>query len=631
MKLTAAQIQQLGRETRFTDDEIEKMATNFPSFEVGVDAFNEALTSSGIKSEFLQRRIWHAVDVDGSGEVDVVEMIKLMNTLRRATVEELADFFFRIYAAGAESLSAADIELVYIEMLKTAGVEGHIDQAKFSAAIKAMDLNDDGMIDQEEFRAAVQASVKASNKKEPLTAAIIFRNTWLVLCVSLFEIAVSFGIPVISAISGAFKDDMGLTESDIGSFTGVYFIGAIIGPGIGGWLMDQTGPCLVVTIANVVVTIAACVCALAVSAKSTSLFLIGRLLLGLGGEATPFTTIECLSILWPDKFLFMAGYRNLVQSGSGFLAFILLPMIYEKSGSLAATNWFIALLGVVAIVANLFVWMYISKQKALLASRKSPIKAFKALGQKGVPRNPSKLAEFKMPGAFWLAVVGIKCFYLSPFAFTSYSNSIFTDPERFALSESTASFLSGFISLLAGLFGPIAGPLSDSLGRRSIWLAIFVGFAVTAYALFYAVQTELIAWIGVCFLALSYGWGDTVSYASIRLIVGAERAGIGYGCYALLGNLISFLVPTLTGIVYDKFGADTFLIVFASIMLFGTLCWVGVRLLMGPKAILELKAKDIVTTDDEELEAATLHAMLSEGVVLEPTRVEEVKPVAEVV
>ena len=170
-----------------------------------------------------------------------------------------------------------------------------------------------------------------------------------------------------------------------------------MGPIIGGIIMDKIGPGWVVMGANVIVTLGAACQAAADGASMFWLLLVGRLLLGLGGEVTPFTSVEILGKLFPDYFGLMAGIRNLIQSTSGFLAFVLIPMWadagsgvnpadytpadwnstdVEEDGSLkgeyldpAGTSfalWMCALLGVASTVSNVVVKKILINVRALV-------------------------------------------------------------------------------------------------------------------------------------------------------------------------------------------------------------------------------------------------------------------------
>ena len=71
--------------------------------------------------------------------------------------------------------------------------------------------------------------------------------------------------------------------------------------------MDRLGPGIVVIAANMIVVVGAMLQAIAKGNDQLWLIFIGRLLLGFGGEITPFTTIEILGRLFPDYFGLMVG------------------------------------------------------------------------------------------------------------------------------------------------------------------------------------------------------------------------------------------------------------------------------------------------------------------------------------
>ena len=87
---------------------------------------------------------------------------------------------------------------------------------------------------------------------------------------------------------------------------------------------------------------------------------LSRLVLGFAGESTPFGTVESLQRLFPKHFLLMAGVRNLVQSSSTFLAFVILPRIAEgsKPETTRKALYFCFSLSVLSLVSNIIVWVY---------------------------------------------------------------------------------------------------------------------------------------------------------------------------------------------------------------------------------------------------------------------------------
>ena len=132
---------------------------------------------------------------------------------------------------------------------------------------------------------------------------------------------------------------------------------------------------------------------------------------------------------------------------------------------------------------------------------------------------------------------------------------------------------------------------------------------------------------------------------TIRLIVGPARAGIGYGVYGIIGNLMATLVPLVGGMVMvsgetEADGQDMVCWYFAGLvrcscfaqhagasgttsrgseifaggpqMVLGTMCWAGVRVIEGGRCLLDMPADQVVETDDVVLQQACLSMVVGE-------------------
>jgi nitrate/nitrite transporter NarK len=335
------------------------------------------------------------------------------------------------------------------------------------------------------------------------------------------------------------------------------------------------------------------------------------------GEITPFTTVEILGRLFPDYFGLMAGVRNLVQSISGFLAFVLLPVwanaTSDGNDGTTFALWMCVVLGGVSIVTCVITYMSMKKENISSeeqSDQKTVTTLVRTFARATTPQIPG-CKRWLLPLSFFFACFGIKAQYFAPFGFTAFSNEIYK--TKFDRSSSQASFLSGFISLVAGLMSPLMGDLSDRIGRRSPCLALgslfsMIGFGVLALANGGAPPV----WIASTLFALQYGFGDTVAYISIRFIVGVGRSGIGYGIYGVFGNLVATIVPMLGGYLMESDdGTDKVLWYFCGLMGLGSLCWILVYLLEGTRSLLELPAEKVIEMSDEDLQVAALTYVVS--------------------
>lgn len=476
----------------------------------------------------------------------------------------------------------------------------------------------DGKLGRDTFLEAIRLMDEEAGGRQK-TPFFTWRTAYYVFLTAWFEVGTSFSLPAMGALSERIKARFDITDQEIGVLTSAYFFAAMAGPLVGGLFMDKYGPGPVMIGANIIVTIGACFQAIADGADQFWLILVGRLFLGFGGEITPFATVEILGRLFPDYFGLMAGIRNLIQSTSTFLAFTLLPLWADAASDYEGDNhgttislWICTVLGGVSLLASIIVYISMEKEQSSVEEQSDQAtitNVMRALAKATTPRMVG-IQKWKLPCSFFFAIYGIKAQYFAPFGFTAFSNVIYYD--KFGQSREQASLLSGIISLVAGLLGPFFGFFSDWFGRRSLSLAVacvvsLIGFAILALSS----GGSAPAWVASMLFAIQYGFGDTVAYLSIRLIVGVSRAGIGYGIYGIFGNLIATLVPIIGGSLMEKpNGYDKTLWYFCGLMAFGAVCWVAVFFLEGPRSLLELPADKVIETADRDIQMAALTSVV---------------------
>jgi nitrate/nitrite transporter NarK len=370
--------------------------------------------------------------------------------------------------------------------------------------------------------------------------------------------------------------------------------------------------------------------------------MVARFGIGFGGLITPFCTLECLCKLFPDDFMLMAGIRNLVQSASGFFAFVVLPWIqrtylsedtlalnaedFDGSVSLFSAEQddpdynhgttmalhFCFFCGILSLTSNVTVYLCFMKDGAAgdLPVQKDLAAQVRGLAGAITPKSPSSCDQWKLPLSFYIAIYGIQSQYFAPFSFSSFSNKIYMN--RYGANAATASFYSGVMNLIGGLVGPILGPVSDAYGNRALMLGGFGVLSAIGFALIGS-SSEINLWIPTILFALQYGFGDTVAYPNIRLLVGPERAGIGYGIAGSLCGVIAVAAPMAGGVFMDmddpnkplESGVNVAWF-FAGTMVLSTLVWLVVHVLEGPKSAIVLPAKDLVETEDLYINSAAL-------------------------
>jgi Ca2+-binding EF-hand superfamily protein/MFS family permease len=551
-----AEIAELMESTRFTEIQLKKYYeyANEPPFEAGqLDQarFEQLSMDEGLTNPRLIGRLWDVMDSTDDGAVTVKELVELLNALTRGTLDDVTHVFFRVYDINhdgeidMEELVEVYGALVYVSSgVDQAELTPEQTQALRNFAAKA-DADSDLDLDYAEFAAAVKRLVE---KNEEASAGLCTpRALLLVFLTSFFELGTSLACQAMGALAVQlqyrFRDqatDEPLSDSGIGALAAGYYAGAMFGPMFGGQVLLRIGPIKTVIMANCIVTVFCLVQALADGEDNLWLMMVARFGIGFGGLITPFCTLECLCKLFPDDFMLMAGIRNLVQSASGFFAFVVLPWIqrtylsedtlalnaedFDGSVSLFSAEQddpdynhgttmalhFCFFCGILSLISNVTVYLCFMKDGAAgdLPVQKDLAAQVRGLAGAITPKSPSSCDQWKLPLSFYIAIYGIQSQYFAPFSFSSFSNKIYMN--RYGANAATASFYSGVMNLIGGLVGPILGPVSDAYGNRALMLGGFGVLSAIGFALIGS-SSEINLWIPTILFALQYGFGDTVA------------------------------------------------------------------------------------------------------------------------
>ena len=571
-----AEIEELMKSTRFTRAQLLKFYkfSNEPPFEKGQidkDHFVKLAVENGLTSEPLQDRLWDVMDSTDDGAVTVKELVELLNDLTRGTLEDVTRVFFQLYDVNNDGeISQSELVAVFKMLFHvSSGIEQdelttEQEKALLEFAAKA-DADSDMDLDYEEFAAAVKKLVESNTVES--AGFLSLRTLFLVFVTSFFELGTSLACQAMGALAVQLQyrfrnqaTGQPLADSGIGALTAGYYAGAMFGPMFGGQVLLRIGPIKTTIMANVIVTIFCLIQALADGEDQLWLLMVARFGIGFGGLITPFCTLECLCKLFPDDFMLMAGIRNLVQSASGFFAFMVLPAIQrsylsEETLALSAADFdgsvslfqaeqddpnynegttmalhFCFVCGILSLLSNVIVYLGFMNDGGAGDLPKQTDLASQVRGLAGAitPKSPSSCDQWKLPITFYIAIYGIQSQYFAPFSFASFSNKIYMN--RYGVDAATASFYSGVMNLIGGLVGPVLGPVSDAYGNRALMLAGFgvlsaIGFVVIG------LSNEITLWIPTLLFALQYGFGDTVACTSYR----DTNIPISRGPYACVG------------------------------------------------------------------------------------------------
>ena len=396
-----------------------------------------------------------------------------------------------------------------------------------------------------------------------------------------------------------------------------YFFAAIVGPFVGGMIMDNfAGPGVVAVGANFVVAIGALIQWMADKPELYNLLLFGRFLIGFGLETTFIAWDECNRKAFPSVIGLVMGISTAVMMVTTFASFQVIPAVANSKSDYSDGTDFslffcflLSLLSLYAtvVVAAMFYFEDRAKQANSIGDSDQAvlIRTFGALAKAATPGLPSGFAKFKFPVSFFLFVVGVKsvCFYFNTFSL--YAVGIYTD--KFGMSGSQASLATGLAPLLAIPFAIGVGGATDKIGSRPRLLTGFTLSGVVGLALLRWTDSEISVWIAtVLFSGMVSCIG--LSLSMLPLIAGPARTGLGFGIYSILGNGLDAVNAYICGSLaaLGENGQDYLLLYSMGFVLFGMFCWITVYFLEREMSFVERPTDQIVETKLETLQAASV-------------------------
>jgi Ca2+-binding EF-hand superfamily protein len=303
-------------ETHFTKREIVdfyRYASTPGADTLSKKDFGQLCFENGFKNTALVDRLWNLWDINGDGKLSHFELVKGLNPILRGDRGQLASFFFDLYDIdGNADLTSPEVIAAYSDMINASqGDESEelaFEQKKQLSSWVHEHQNQHGKLAKELF---VKAVLEMSKVKEE-ASLLSWRTAYYVFLTVWFEMGTSFSLPAMGALSDRIKVRFNINDEGIGTLTSAYFFAAMVGPLAGGYAMNKYGPGIVVIVANIIVVAGAMLQAIAKGEDQLWVIMVGRLLLGFGGEIGPFTTIEILGRLFPDYFGLMVSGLNVV-------------------------------------------------------------------------------------------------------------------------------------------------------------------------------------------------------------------------------------------------------------------------------------------------------------------------------
>lgn len=408
---------------------------------------------------------------------------------------------------------------------------------------------------------------------KPSIEANIFRENkkWVFLALLCFsQLGQLYNSQAMPTLQVPFEKEMGMNEVDYSHLVIAETMPGFVFPLIGGFLVDYFGASKSFLATNLFIILGQSVCTMATYQKSFWLFILGKVIFNSASEAATLARSKIVGIWYVNNDIGKAlGAAVVLQTGAAIVCDLVYPNLYSMTHSLG----FPFLIGViVCFVSTLICIRCVMVHKKLLT-----LKGGDAASQEGNTNISYKVIR-KFPPIIWLllaaASLGVDSFiivklYLGKHLQTSYDFTIGEAGSFLAVSQ-----------VLTGAATPIAGFLTDRVGKLPIFLMISIGliqsgvfFSITAS------KCERCLWPALPIALLSLGLGPLFvsGYGSLLRLIEEKELGIATALIPVIISAEMIVFAILSGRIADAtFDEYGYTWVFTMALIIGM-----VRLLFG--------------------------------------------------
>jgi MFS family permease len=337
-----------------------------------------------------------------------------------------------------------------------------------------------------------------------------------------------------AVMASSLATELGLSASDLGLLTSVYFLTFAAAQIPIGILLDRYGPRRIQSVLMVVASLGS---ALFAVSEDFSMLLLSRALIGLGVASALTAGMQALVLWFPrDRVPFLNGLMVMLGALGAVTATWPAELLLASIGWRELFGLLAALTAVCAILVHLVV------------PKAAPAKSNAA---------PAGLKTVYGDPRFWrLAPVSASCIGTAWALQGLWAAQWFTDVDGFDRAAVVQHLFTMAIALSVGAIG--LGIAADRLRRRGVGPEVLLGLVATA---FITVQLALILrlpvpsyllWSGVA----ATGAATVLSYAILAEYFPKELTGRANGALNLFHIAVAFAVQYATGLVVQQWVPD---------------------------------------------------------------------------
>ena len=378
---------------------------------------------------------------------------------------------------------------------------------------------------------------------------------WLILLVvSLVMFGSYYIYDSLSPINEFIQQDMGIDNAKFGLlFSTYYLINLLFVLLIAGFILDRFGIRKVGTLYVFLILLGSIITSLG-AGKSFPVMLIGRMIFGVGSEATLLVTNKVIARWFKGKELgFAYGLNITVMRLGTVLAFNTSVQIADWTGSWRWSVW----AGAIVMLVSFALFL------AYLMIDRDVDKEIKG----GVEDKIVVKDVIKLSSAFWFISILCVTFYSAIFPFTNHAPRFLQ--MKFGMSAAMGGQYTSYIMIASMIFTPLLGLLIDKFGKRG--RIMFFGSLLIVPAHLLLGLTTFTPAISFLILGVSFSLVPAALWPAIPILVKEKYLGSAFGIIAWVQMSGLTLFPWLAGKIVDWSG-DTYTnmeLMFASLGLIG--------------------------------------------------------------
>ena len=323
----------------------------------------------------------------------------------------------------------------------------------------------------------------------------------------------------IAPVAKMLTEQLGFSDSNIGTLNAVYSIPNIFMVLIGGIIIDRIGTRKATIVFAIICLAGAVITALY---GSFWMMVIGRFVFGLGAESLIVAASAAIAKWFKGKELSLAfamkitlarvgsfAAENSPSWGEGFYGGWQLPLVIA-----------VAFAGLSVVAAIFYATMESRASKKYEIGKAETDKvAFKDI--------------FKFNKSFWFIVLLCVTFYSGIFPFKTFAIKFFQNAHGVSLQD--AGFLSSLTTLFALFCTPLFGIMADRIGKRSALMMFGSALLIPVYVMMGFPTFPLL--IPMAMMGIAYALVPAVMWPSVAYVVDEKRIGTAYGLMTMMQNV----------------------------------------------------------------------------------------------